>query len=333
MQVRTAEVAAVLSLATDLAARAPFEHGLRGTIYAMRIVAELKLDDDETRRTYYLTALAGAGEASGDLAELMGVPTRAASRSIAARVARVARDLDAERTRLGPDAAHNLIRSRARLPLDRRIAAAAIALDPIGPSSVWDGMLAAEPRPHRMLAAGDIDAALAALGVFGALASPYFRGHSAAVSALAAAVAVDRGLPDDEVTLVRRAGLLHDLGRAGVAREVWERPGPLGPDDWAEIRAGVRAARGLLVRVPWLASIGRLASRTDPRPDVRGNEAALILAACDAYCAMLADRPHRPAMAPAAAALALRASGLAGRFDPDVVESLLRSAQQLDPAS
>ena len=132
--------------------------------------------------------------------------------------------------------------------------------------------------------------------------SPYFRGHSAAVSALAALVAQQRGLPAEQVTVVRRAGLLHDLGRAAVPREVWERPGLLGPDDWAEVRAGIAAAEQLLTRVPWLARIGS-AMRAP------ASQAALILAAADAYCAMRADRPHRPAMSPAAAATALRADG------------------------
>ena len=269
MQVRTAEVVAVLSLATDLATRAPFEHGLRSTWYAMQLADQFGLDADEARRAYYLTALAGAGEASIDLAVLVDVPGPASRRSSAERIAGVARELDAARSRHSAEVAHSLLRGRPRRPLERRIAAAAVALEPpTGP--LWDAVLAAEPRPYRALGVADLDSALAALGVFGSLVSPYFRGHSAAVSALAAHVAQQRGLPEDQVTVVRRAGLLHDLGRAGVPREIWERPGSFGPDDWAEVRAGVTAAEELLSRVPWLARISStaavagLAGRADP---------------------------------------------------------------------
>lgn len=322
MQVRTAEVVAVLSLATDLATRAPFEHGLRSTWYAMQLADQFALDPDEARRTYYLTALAGAGEASLDLALLVDVPGPAPHRTSAERIAGIARELDSVRSRHTAGVAHSLLRGRPRRPIERRIAAAAIALEPpAGP--LWDAVIAAEPLPQRHLGAADIDSALSALGVFGSLVSPYFRGHSAAVSALAALVAQQRGLSEEQVTVVRRAGLLHDLGRAGVPREVWERPGRYGPDDWAEVRAGVAAAEGLLSRVPWLARIGRAVSSPS-------SQAALILAAADAYCAMVSERPHRPAMSPAAAARALRADAVAGRFHPDVVESVLRAAEAVN---
>lgn len=312
----------MLSLATDLATQAPFEHGLRSTWYAMRLADRFGLEPEQARRTYYLTALAGAGEASLDLAVLVDVPGPAPQRSMAERIAGVARELDSERNRHTARVAHSLMRGRPRRPVERRIAAAAVSLEPpAGP--LWDAVLAAEPRPQRRLAAADIDSALSALGVFGSLVSPYFRGHSAAVSALAALVAQRRGLAEEQITVVRRAGLLHDLGRAGVPREVWERPGTYGPDDWAEVRAGVAAAEGLLTRVPWLARIGRAVSSPS-------SQAALILAAADAYCAMVSDRPHRPAMSPAAAAVALRADAVAGRFHPDVVESVLQAAGALN---
>ena len=61
MRVRTAEVVAALSLATDLGMRAPFEHGLRGTCYAMRLTDALGLHTNERRQVFHICALLYVG--------------------------------------------------------------------------------------------------------------------------------------------------------------------------------------------------------------------------------------------------------------------------------
>ena len=73
-----------------------------------------------------------------------------------------------------------------------------------------------------MVSSGErFDAALLAVANFVDLKSPYFLGHARAVAELAAAAGARLGLTDGEVRLLRRAGLVHDLGRLGVSNAIW----------------------------------------------------------------------------------------------------------------
>jgi HD-GYP domain-containing protein (c-di-GMP phosphodiesterase class II) len=209
-----------------------------------------------------------------------------------------------------------------------------VDLDPIPTTdSAWDMMLAAEPEPVGYLDDSEIDDALAALGAFSELISPYLRVHGAAVSAIAAEAAARLGLAPDEVALVRRAGLVQDVGRVTVPLSVWDQPGPLGPDDWERVRLHAYHSGRVLACTPWLSEIGAVASLHHERCDGsgyhRGSPAAQlpvtarVLAAADAFCAMVKDRPHRAAVDAAAAARQLRAQAAAGCLDPTVVETVL----------
>ena len=99
--------------------------------------------------------------------------------------------------------------------------------DPEPGESVWDEVLSLEPKPWLHLEAGEIDRALAAVGSFADLASPYLAGHSYAVGDLAAAAAELCGWEQVEIEAARRAGYLHDLGRVAVHPRVWENDGRL----------------------------------------------------------------------------------------------------------
>ena len=70
-------------------------------------------------------------------------------------------------------------------------------------------------------------AALEAIADFIDLKSPYTLGHSRAVADLAAEAPSVAGLPAEEVELMRRAGLLHDLGRLGISNAIWDKRGRL----------------------------------------------------------------------------------------------------------
>jgi HD-GYP domain-containing protein (c-di-GMP phosphodiesterase class II) len=200
--------------------------------------------------------------------------------------------------------------------------------------SAWNAVLAAEPSPHRRTI--DADTSLAALGAFADLVSPHLFGHSMAVAELAARAAKVRGCSDDDVTMVRRAGLIHDLGRVSVPCAVWRRPGALSADDWEKVRLHPYQTERVLDRSAYLGSLARVAGchheRLDGSGYHRGTPAAglgslaRLLAAADAYQTKIESRAHRKALPPEAAAGHLRAEASAGRLDPDSVAAVLTEA-------
>src|SRR5260370_1297289 len=132
-------------------------------------------------------------------------------------------------------------------------------------------------------------------------------------------------LPEADVVAIRRAGLLHDIGRVGVSAGIWGKSGPLSEREWERVRMHPYYTERVLARPPALARLGALASLHHERLDGSGyhrgvpasmlSPAARILAAADVYHAMIEPRPHPPARPPEAAAEELRREVRAGRLD------------------
>ena len=146
----------------------------------------------------------------------------------------------------------------------------------------------------------------------------------------------------DEVDTVRRAGLIHDLGRLGVSNAIWDRPGPLTESERERVRLHPYLTERMLARVTALAGSREIAARHHERLDGSGyphglTAAALtpsdrLLAAADVYHAMTEPRPHRPPRDAEAAGRELRAEVRAGRLDGEAVNAVLRAAGQRAPA-
>src|SRR6201985_897730 len=105
-----------------------------------------------------------------------------------------------------------------------------------------------------------IDAACRVVGTFTDLKSYWLRGHAEGTSQLAEAAAWRLGLPEDEVTTVRRAALALDLGRVAVSNAIWEKPGPFGLTEWERVQLHPYFTERSFAHSPELAPIGELAS-------------------------------------------------------------------------
>ena len=257
------------------------------------------------------------------------------------RIAHVARDAAFQRMVGGEEFAARVVRERAGAAFDPAIAALLaeetheiMALD--GEGSAWDETLAYEPAPRLILRGQAIDQALAAMGDFADLVSPYLVGHSAGVAQLASAAAQRCGFPSADVVAVRRAALVHDLGRVAVPARIWQKASPLTPDDWERVRLHAYHSERVLCRSPFLATLAPVATAHHERLDGRGYHRgataaslpppARLLAAADAYHAMTEQRPHREALSPQRAAETLSDEARSGRLDADAVSAVLEAA-------
>jgi HD-GYP domain-containing protein (c-di-GMP phosphodiesterase class II) len=152
-------------------------------------------------------------------------------------------------------------------------------------------------------------------------------GHGVVVLALA--IADEVHLDEEQRRLVEFAAMLQDIGKMETPREILNKPGPLSPEEWEQMRihpiAGQRMldqVGGTLHDVGLVVRSARERFAGDGYPDALSGAqipiAARVLAVAAAYCAMTTRRPYRPPLSPTAALAELRAGG-GTQFDPDVV--------------
>ena len=274
-----------------------------------------------------------------------GAPAGLAGDSIplAVRVVVVAKDADLA-TRLGDDPRRRLgeRRGHAHDPavVDAFERVGADVLARIGGADEWEAALGSEPSPPAAVAEEGLDPILGAFADFADLKSPWIRGHSRAVASLAETAGRLAGRDDTACESLRRAGLVHDLGRVGVENGIWDKPGPLGASEWERVRLHPYYTARILARCSALAGVAQPASSHHERLDGSGYHRSLagdalspddrILAAADVFAALTAERPHRSAFGEDAAARLLEAeTGL----DPDAVACVLAAAGQREAPS
>ena len=205
-------------------------------------------------------------------------------------------------------------------------------LQDIDAGSVWDAVLAIEPEPQVRITAERLDDLAESLADFVDLKSPYLLGHSREVARLAASGATSIGLPQTEIAELRRAALLHDLGRVSVPNAVWDKEGRLNASEWEQVRLHPYHAERILGRSsafsPVASLVGAHHERLDGSGYHRGSGAALLtkaarlLAAADVFQALTSERPYRPAMPPDLAAKEMDAEVAVGRLDADAVAAV-----------
>lgn len=271
-----------------------------------------------------------------------GVPADLAgdALSLSARISHVAEACEVFQRTAGTELAVEMVRSRSGTQFDPQIAAA-VAPDPEAlfadlDDDTVDHILDAEPIERPPLTDDELDRVLEAIGDFCDLRCPYFAGHSRGTAELAVGAAAQLRLAAAEATLLRRAALVHDVGRFGVPGSVWDRPGPLSSRDGERMRLHVYYVERIFSRPEPLRRIGLLAATHHERMDGSGyhrgvggtmlSMSARVLAAADAYHAMTQPRPHRGAMAESDAARALRGEADEGRLDHAATDAVLAAA-------
>lgn len=160
----------------------------------------------------------------------------------------------------------------------------------------------------------------------------YTSGHSLRVARYALACALAMNLGHDDITLLRWAGLLHDIGKLNVARKILDKPDKLNDREFNAVKKHAGLTRKIIELVPSMKEIAPIASGHHEHFDgsgyplgLKGNSipmGARILAVCDAFDAMTSNRPYRKPLPPEAACKEIeRNAGI--QFDPEVVKQTL----------
>jgi response regulator RpfG family c-di-GMP phosphodiesterase len=160
--------------------------------------------------------------------------------------------------------------------------------------------------------------------------NPFFAGHSLRVASVSAAVAVQIGLPADEVQLVRHGGRLHDLGMIGVREKVWDTPGTLTEEQYQQVKQHPVIGARILEPATQLGAIVNYVHRHHERwdgtgyPDGLGGDdiplGSRIIHAAEVFDALTTRRPYQELLSAEDALTRMR--DLAGQaLDAGVVEA------------
>ena len=157
---------------------------------------------------------------------------------------------------------------------------------------------------------------------------PGLHEHSTDVMSLARGVARRLGLPPDEREIIARAAELHDIGKMAIPDAILSKPGPLDDREWRFMRRHTIIGEDILNAAPALQPVAALVRASHERWDGTGYpdgtageeipEGARIVAVCDAYSAMVQERPYQPGLTVREAVAEIeRCAG--EHFDPRVV--------------
>jgi HD-GYP domain-containing protein (c-di-GMP phosphodiesterase class II) len=179
--------------------------------------------------------------------------------------------------------------------------------------SVRDADLAPWEPADRVLSADEarLDAiSYAFAGIIDAK-SPWTYRHSDRTCMIVLGLAAALGADEDELSDLRRAALLHDVGKLAVSNRILDKPGRLTPAEFAQIRGHPVMTRRILERVPGLGELAPVAAAHHERLDGSGYPDGLtaeeltmpmrLLAVADVYEALTSERPYRRAMSSAQA--------------------------------
>jgi diguanylate cyclase (GGDEF)-like protein len=154
--------------------------------------------------------------------------------------------------------------------------------------------------------------------------------HHDDVGRLAEATARKLGLTQEVAEQMRTTGELHDVGKVAIPDAILNKPESLDASEWEFVRRHSEIGERIVAAAPALGEIAPLVRATHERWDGDGypdglaaNEIPLgarVVAVCDAYHAMITERPYRRAMDPAAALQELRRCA-GTQFDPNVVDA------------
>lgn len=172
------------------------------------------------------------------------------------------------------------------------------------------------------------------------LRDPYVLGHSKQVSAYASEIAKILKLNQKQIETIRKAGLLHDIGKLGIPMELLTKPSKLTAKEYETIKSHAALGGDLIKNTPSLRPLAQIIRHHHERYDgkgypdkIAGNQIAVearIVAVADAIEAMSSDRPYRSALKPDKVKEEL-INHAETQFDPLVVDAAIKMLDKMHP--
>jgi HD-GYP domain-containing protein (c-di-GMP phosphodiesterase class II) len=232
---------------------------------------------------------------------------------LAARIALLAQVVDVFQFAHGAQAAIAEARRRAGSWLDPRLVAAfeAVARNDafwhtLQGAHLESAVNALEPAGRSMPLDDDyLDDIAEAFGAVVDAKSPFTAGHSARVGHYTDVLAHELGIDDARRRWLRRAALLHDVGKLGVSNTILDKPGRLDADEWEAVKRHARFTGDILGRISAFEELARIAAAHHEKLDGSGYPQGLsdrditletrIITTADIFDAITAERPYHAA--------------------------------------
>ena len=267
--------------------------------------------------------------------------------SLYARIALLAQVVDIFRMSGGEDAARKEIESRSGTWFDPALVKAfkAVAARP----SFWDAMedndlrtsiLELEPTNSAINFDEDyLDDIAEGFAQVVDAKSPFTKGHSERVALFTDMIAEELKLTAPHRRWLKRAALLHDIGKLGVSNSILDKPAKLDDAEWVSMRNHATETETILSRISVFKEMAPIAAAHHEKLNgkgypkgMKGDEIAFesrILAVADIFDALTADRPYRKAM-PVAKALAIMNEDVGTALDGDCFAALQRALEKIN---
>lgn len=230
------------------------------------------------------------------------------------RILNLAQTLEVFLREQGPEEALQVAQDRSRRWFDPDLVKAAMSLAKRG--SLWEGLeadqvlsIVVELEPRETLMPADeqtLDRICLAFADVVDAKSPFTYRHSNGVADAAVAIAKTLGADQQQTTFLRRAALLHDVGKLAVPNSILEKPGKPTEDEWQCIKKHPYYTLQVLNRIPGFGQLSDVAAAHHEKLNGSGyfrgwgaeqlNLPARILAVADIYDALAAKRPYRDAL-------------------------------------
>jgi HD-GYP domain-containing protein (c-di-GMP phosphodiesterase class II) len=169
--------------------------------------------------------------------------------------------------------------------------------------------------------------------------SPYTSGHSERVTLFTDMIAEQLDFSAPQRRWLKRAALLHDIGKLGVSNAILDKAGKLDDNEWAAMKMHAAYSEEILSHIGAFSELAPIAGAHHERLDGNGYPRGLsgdqicletrIITTADIFDALTADRPYRAAM-PITKALAIMSGMVGTQVDADCFAALNRALGRID---